>query len=43
MVKEFYANAEDKAPFSTFVRGKMVPFNTETINKYYDLRAPEVC
>lgn len=42
MVKEFYANVEDKTPFTAFVRGKMVAFSTEAINEYYDLQAPVV-
>lgn len=38
VVKEFYANAEDKAPFVAFVRGKQVPFGPEAINKFYNVR-----
>lgn len=43
VVKEFYANVKDMAPFMEFVRGKHVLFSAEAINEYYNLRAPVVC
>ena len=43
IVKEFYANAEDKAPSNAFVRGRMVPFSADAINTYYQLRVPRQC
>ena len=43
VVKEFYANAEDKAPFTAFVRGRTVPFSADAINAFYQLRVPHQC
>lgn len=43
VVKEFYANAEDKAPFNAFVRGRLVPLSADAINTYYQLRVLRHC
>lgn len=43
VVKEFYLNAEDKAPFVAFVSRKQVPFGPKAINEFYNMRAPTLC
>lgn len=43
VVKEFYSNAEDKAPFVAFVRGRQVSFSPEAIKDFYNVRAPTIC
>ena len=37
VIHEFYANVAEHQNFKVFVRGKMVPFDRSTINKYYEL------
>lgn len=37
LVREFYANMKEHRNFRVFVRGKMVPFDRTTINRYYKL------
>ena len=37
VVREFYANMEEHRNFQVFMRGKIVPFDRTTINKYYNL------
>ena len=37
VVREFYANGLERDEFSIMVRGKSVPFDRSTINRYYGL------
>ena len=37
LVREFYANMKEHRNFRVFVRGKIVPFDRTTINRYYKL------
>ena len=37
VVREFYANGLEQDGFSIMVRGKSVPFDRSTINRYYGL------
>ena len=37
LVREFYTNMKEHRNFRVFVRGKMVPFDRTTINRYYKL------
>ena len=37
MVREFYDNVVEHDNFRAFVRGKQVPFDRDTINKFYGL------
>ena len=37
VVREFYANGMEQDDFTVTVRGKSVPFDRSTINRYYGL------
>lgn len=37
VVREFYANAEDHREFKAYMRGKWIPFDKTSINRFYNL------
>ena len=41
MVKEFYANLSDQVVKKVRVRGKLIAFDSETINRFYNLKPME--